>query len=93
MTRVLERVIAERGRPDNTRSDNGPELTSRRMLAWAGDWKVGLVHIQPGRPMQNGGVEEYDCERPHSSLDHRTPKEFKLASTTTTSYRTQKLRL
>ena len=51
--------------------------------------------------MQNGGVEEYDCERPHSSLDYRTPREFKLAfevsgamapltSTTTTSYRTQK---
>ena len=57
VTRVLERVIAERGRPDNLRSDNGPEFTSRRMLAWAGDWKVGLVHIQPGRPMQNGHVE------------------------------------
>ena len=51
VTRVLERVIAKRGRPDNVRSDNGPEFTSRRMLAWAGDWKVGLVHIQFGRPM------------------------------------------
>ena len=132
VTRVLERVIAERGRPENVRSDNGPEFTSRRMLGWAADWKVGLVHIQPGRPMQNGHVEsfhgrlrdeclnvswfrtlndvrctldtwreEYNCERPHSSLDYRTPREFKLAfevsgpmgpltSTTTTSYRTEK---
>ena len=110
VTRVLERVIGERGRPENVRSDNGPEFTSRRMLAWADDWKVGLVHIQPGRPMQNGHVEsfhgrlrdeclnaswfrtlndvrctlavwrqEYNCERPHSSLDYRTPMEFKLA--------------
>jgi transposase InsO family protein len=74
----------------------------------AEDWKVGLVHIQPGRPMQNGHVEsfhgrlrdeclnaswfrtlndvrctlatwrqEYNCERPHSSLDYRTPNEFR----------------
>ena len=108
VTRVLERLIEERGRPENLRSDNGPEFTSRRMLGWAEDWKVGLVHIQPGRPMQNGHVEsfhgrlrdeclnahwfrtlndvrstlaswrqEYNCERPHSSLDYRTPEEFR----------------
>ena len=59
VTRVLERVIGERGRPENVRSDNGPEFTSRRMLAWAEDWKVRLVHIQPGRPMQNGHVESF----------------------------------
>jgi len=108
VTRVLERVINERGRPDNVRSDNGPEFTSRRMIGWAEDFKVGLVHIQPGRPMQNGHVEsfhgrlrdeclnatwfrtlndvrctlatwreEYNCERPHSALDYRTPNEFR----------------
>lgn len=69
------------------------------MIGWAEDWRVGLVHIQPRRPMQNGHVEsfhgrlqdeclnaswfrtlndvgcilatwreEYNCERPHSSL-------------------------
>ena len=59
VTRVLERAIAERGRPENLRSDNGPEFTSRRMVGWAEDWKVGLVHIQPGRPMQNGHVESF----------------------------------
>jgi putative transposase len=25
----------------------------------AEDWKVGLVHIQPGRPMQNGHMESF----------------------------------
>jgi len=59
VTRVLERLIGERGRPENLRSDNGPEFTSRRMLGWAEDWKVGLVHIQPGKPMQNGHVESF----------------------------------
>jgi putative transposase len=39
LTRVLERLIAERGRPENVRSDNGPKFTSRRMLSWAEDWR------------------------------------------------------
>jgi len=108
VTRVLERAIAERGRPESLRSDNGPEFTSRRMIGWAEDWKVGLVNIEPGKPMQNGHVEsfngwlrdeclntswfrtlndvrstlanwrrEYNEERPHSSLDCRTPEEFR----------------
>ena len=110
VTRILERLIGERGRPENVRSDNGPEFTSRRMLGWAEDWKIGLVHIQPRRPMQNGHVEsfhgrlrdeclnaswfrtlndvrstlalwreDYNCERPHSSLDYRIPQEFRRA--------------
>ncbi len=52
VTRVLERLIEERGRPEAVRSDNGPEFTSRRMLGWAEEHNVELVHIQPGRPMQ-----------------------------------------
>jgi len=108
VTRVLDRLISERGRPENVRSDNGPEFTSRRIIGWAEDWKVGLIHIEPGKPMQNGHVEsfhgrlrdeclnaswfrtlndvrctlaawreDYNCERPHSSLDYRTPQQFR----------------
>jgi putative transposase len=110
VTRALDRLIEERGLPENVRSDNGPEFTSRRMLGWAEERKINLVHIQPGRPMQNGHVEsfhgrlrdeclnvswfrtlndvrrtldsyrqEYNCERPHSSLAYRTPAEFRHA--------------
>ena len=110
VTRTLDRLIEERGMPENVRSDNGPEFTSRRMLGWAEERKINLVHIQPGRPMQNGHVEsfhgrlrdeclnvswfrtlndvrrtldnyrqEYNCERPHSSLAYRTPAEFRSA--------------
>ena len=108
VTRTPDRLIEERGQPENVRSDNGPEFTSRRMLGWAEERKINLVHIQPGRPMQNGHVEsfhgrlrdeclnvswfrtlndvrrtldnyrqEYNCERPHSSLAYRTPAEFR----------------
>ena len=59
VTRVLERLIEERGLPESLRSDNGPEFTSRRMLGWAEERKINLVHIQPGRPMQNGHVESF----------------------------------
>jgi putative transposase len=33
VTRELDRIIAERGRPQRIRCDNGPELTSRHFLA------------------------------------------------------------
>ena len=56
---MLDGVIAEHGRPESLRSDNGPEFCSRRMLGWAEERKIALVHIQPGRPMQNGRVESF----------------------------------
>jgi hypothetical protein len=37
VTRVLDAIIAECGRPAALRCDNGPEFTSRYFLAWAGD--------------------------------------------------------
>ena len=53
VTRVLERIVAERGVPEAIRCDNGPEFTSRHFLAWGIERKIELVHIEPGRPMQN----------------------------------------
>ena len=107
VTRSLEEVIERRGRPESIRCDNGPELTSRHFLSWCEEHKIQTIHIQPGRPMQNGHVEsfngrlrdeclnanwfhtlgdarskiaawrnEYNGERPHSSLGYRTPNEF-----------------
>jgi putative transposase len=57
---VLERAIAAQGKPQSIRSDNGPELTPRHYLAWAIEWKIDLVHIQPGKPTQNGGMESFN---------------------------------
>jgi putative transposase len=59
VTRVLEQVIAERGVPGAIRCDNGPEFTIRRFLAWCVVWKIELLHIQPGKPTQNGRVESF----------------------------------
>ena len=41
------------------RCDNVPELTSRHFLKWCIERQIELVHIQPGRPMQNGQVEAF----------------------------------
>jgi putative transposase len=59
VTRVLEAIVAERGKLQAILCDNGPELTSRHFLAWCVDRQIELVHIQPGKPMQNGRVESF----------------------------------
>jgi putative transposase len=107
VTRTLAAVIERRGNPESIRCDNGPEFTSRHFVAGCAEQKIQLIHIQPGKPMQNGHVEsfngkmraeclnaswfhnlidarskirawreEYNGERPHSSLGGRTPNEF-----------------
>lgn len=60
VTRVLDWVIEQRGAPEAIRCDNGPEFTSRHYLSWCEDRKIRTVHIQPGRPMQNGYVESFN---------------------------------
>lgn len=60
VSRVLEWAMAQRGKPHAIRCDNGPEFTSRHFLAWCEQEKIQLLHIQPGKPMQNGKVESFN---------------------------------
>ena len=107
VTQELEKIVVQRGAPQAIRCDNGPEFTSRHFLAWAIERKIDLVHIEPGRPVQNAFVEsfhgklrdeclnaswfgslfearvkiaawkeEYNEERPHSSLGYLAPGVF-----------------
>jgi len=59
VTRVLEQLVEERGRPTAIRCDNGPELTSRHFLAWGLDRGIDVVHIEPGKPVQNAHIESF----------------------------------
>ncbi len=59
VTRVLEAIIAERGMAGAIRCDNGPEFTSRHFLAWAVERQIEVIHIQPGKPTQNGRIESF----------------------------------
>ena len=55
--RVLEQLIARRGKPANIRCDNGPEFISHKLDQWCTNRKITLQFIQPGRPMQNAYIE------------------------------------
>jgi putative transposase len=55
--RVLEQLIAQRGKPANIRCDNGPEFISHKLDRWCTDRKITLQFIQPGKPMQNAYIE------------------------------------
>ena len=58
VTRALEQLIEERGRPESLRLDNGARVLLTTQLGWADEWKIELV-LQPGRPMQNGHEESF----------------------------------
>ena len=69
--RLLEQLIAKRGRPRSIVCDNGPEFTSKKMHLWSQDSGVKLHSIQPGKPTQNALVESLngkfrdDCLNQH----------------------------
>lgn len=60
VVRVLDQLIALYGRPDAIRLDNGPELTSQRLTDWAAGRGITLIHIQPGKPVQNAFIERFN---------------------------------
>jgi len=60
LTRVLDQLCSQRGKPAVTRSDNGPEFTGKAMLTWAHRAGVALRLIEPGKPNQNAYVESFN---------------------------------
>jgi putative transposase len=60
VTRTLDRIIEQRGKPGSLKCDNGPEFTSRHFTAWCEERGIALHRIQPGKPMQNGHVESFN---------------------------------
>lgn len=60
LTRILDRLAAERGLPQAIRTDNGKEFCGRAMLTWAHARGVNLFLIQPGKPNQNAYIESFN---------------------------------
>ena len=60
VTRVLDWVIELKGKPERIRTDNGPEFTSAHYMDWCEENGIEPVHIQPGKPNQNGYVERFN---------------------------------
>lgn len=57
---ILNRIVAARCKPERIRSDYGPELISPQYLDWDIENKIELLHIQPGKSMQNGHIESFN---------------------------------
>ena len=66
--RSLNQIIEWRGQPKAIRCDNGPELISAKLMAWAAQRGILIAHIQPGKPQQNAYVERYNRTVRHEWL-------------------------
>jgi transposase InsO family protein len=60
LTRILDGICSQRGKPVVIRSDNGPEFTGKAMLTWAHRHAIALRLIEPGKPNQNAYVESFN---------------------------------
>lgn len=60
VTRVLDRILLARQRPERITLDNGPELTSRWFDQWANQHGIELDYIEPGKPVQNAVMESFN---------------------------------
>jgi putative transposase len=69
VARELDVIAAERGYPEAVVSDNGTELTSMAILAWAQKYGVAWHYIAPGKPQQNAYVESFNGKRRDECLD------------------------
>ena len=54
VTRVLDRLIAERGATAFIRSDSGPELIAEAVRDHLADLEIKTRFIAPGAPRENG---------------------------------------
>ena len=56
VARELNQLLVQRGVPRMIVSDNGSELTSNAILAWADKSQVAWHYIAPGKPVQNAFI-------------------------------------
>ena len=57
---VLSLIVAERGKPQTIKSDNGSEFISKVMDKWAYERGVELDFSRPGKPTDNAMVESFN---------------------------------
>ena len=59
---TLRYLFALRGRPENIRSDNGPEFVSHKVKKWLHQAEVETLYIAKGSPWENGYVESFNSK-------------------------------
>ena len=69
VARELDVIASERGHPEAVVSDNGTELTSMAILAWAQKHGVAWHYIAPGKPQQKAYAESFNGKLRDECLD------------------------
>lgn len=60
VVRVLDAVVAQRGKPQTIKVDNGSEFISKAMDRWAYEHGVELDFSRPGTPTDNAKVKSFN---------------------------------
>lgn len=55
-------LFSERGAPMYLRSDNGPEFIEKTLKRWLAQNGTETIHIEPGKPWQNGFIESFNSK-------------------------------
>lgn len=69
VVQVLTRLVECHGRPQQLRTDNGPEFISARLSEWCEAQGVSLHWIQPGKPTQNAYIKRFNGSFRRELLD------------------------
>jgi len=59
---TLADLFSERGAPMYLRSDNGPEFIEKALKEWLVRNGTDTIHIEPGKPWQNGFIESFNSK-------------------------------
>jgi len=57
---ILEKICAEKGKPELIRSDNGSEFIGQAVNDWLSKNGIKPIFIAPGKPWQNGKGESFN---------------------------------
>lgn len=57
---LIQQIIEWRGKPEEIRSDNGPEFIAKVFEDFCNKSGIKHIKIQKGRPMQNGYIERFN---------------------------------
>jgi putative transposase len=87
IVRVLDRLLAEHGRPAMIISDNGTELTSNAMLKWTEANRIEWHYIAPGKPQQNGFMESFNGKLRDECLNREWFRDLREAKVLIDSWR------
>ena len=77
---VLSDAMLFHGIPEHSRSDNGPEMTSKRVRNWLQQIGVQTLFIEPGSPWENGNNESFNGKLRDELLNGEVFYSFKEAT-------------